>query len=87
MAQQPPIAESLHNDINTFFHRFYAMTQDGIVTEDEQEETLDTLDALNTEAEYVAESQALGIAIARRGANSWMAVELAGRQRRKNRAA
>ena len=82
--QQPPIAEELHNKIHTFFHRFYEMTQDGEVCEIEQEEALDELDAIVMKAEYVAESQAAGLAMARRGMHSIRANEL---MRRKKSAA
>ena len=85
--QQPPIAEVLHERIHTFFHRFYEMTIDGEVCEIEQEEALDELDAITAAAEYMAESQAAGLAMVRRGFDSKRAVELTGRMRRKERAA
>lgn len=85
--QQLPIAEELHIKVRAFFHRFYEMTEDGHVCELEQEEALDELDAITAYAEYVAESQALGIATARRGFDSSMALQLESRMRNKSRAA
>lgn len=85
--QQLPIAEELHIKIRAFFHRFYEMTEDGHICEVEQEEALDELDAITAEAEYVAESQAAGLAMARRGFNSSMALQLESRLRNKGKAA
>lgn len=85
--QQPPIAEQLHSKMRRFFHRFHEMTEDGEISEIEQEEVLDTLDAIVMKAEYVAESQAAGLAMARRGFDSAMATRLTGRMSRKQREA
>lgn len=79
--QQLPITEELHNKVHAFFSRFYEMTEDGRICEEEQEEALDTLDAITLDARYVMESQAQALAIARRGFNSKMAIELQGRAR------
>lgn len=85
--QQLPITEELHNKIHTFFHRFHEMTEDGEICEAEQEEVLDTLDALTMESEYVADSFSQGLATMRRGFESAMAVQIGGRIRNKARAA
>lgn len=85
--QQPPIATELHREIHALFQRFHEMTEDEVVCELEQEEMLDRLDAVTMHAEYVAESQAAGLAMARRGFNSKKAIELQGRMRRKETAA
>lgn len=85
--QQPPIAETLHARLGTFFKRFYDMTADGEVCELEQEEALDELDAIVMKAKHMAESQAAGLAMVRRGFNSTRATELTGRMRRKSQQA
>ncbi len=70
MAQELSLVEELHNKTQTAFRRFYAMTEDGVVCEDEQEEILDTLDGLTMLSDLAAKAQAAGITMMRRGPES-----------------
>ena len=76
MAQQPPLIEQLHNEMEHMFRRFYVMTEDGEVSDQEQEEVLDTLDALTILSELAMKAQAAGVAMMRLGPESTRATRL-----------
>ena len=67
MSQEIAIAEQLHNKARDFFHRFHDMTLDGVVTEEEQDESLDSLDSIQELAELVNGCQLASITLMRRG--------------------